>query len=430
MKIAALIIVLECGVAGVWASETPPNPPLAGGAKEVAPPAAGGAKEVGLPLVGGAKEGEAAPRHAAELVFPLNPQHNHAPGVAELPSGELVVSWYRGSGERSADDVAVLGSRRPAGQAAWSEPFVMADTPGFPDCNTCLMVDAKGQLWLFWPTILANSWESCLTNYRVASQFPASGPFTWDRTGLVLLKPDDFGPQAIAELDKLVSLIPGKLPDRMQQEIDEAQAKLGQKLYQRLGWQPRCKPTVLPSGRILLPLYTDTFSLSIMAISDDGGTTWFAGKPTMGFGAIQPSVLRRNDGTLVAYMRENGFTKHVRVSESTDDGVSWGPVTSSELLNPGSGLDGVRLANGHWLLVYNDTLTGRNSLAVSISEDEGRTWKWTRHLERQPAGSYHYPTVIQAREGTIHAVYSYFVEGGKSMKHAAFNEEWVRAGGD
>jgi hypothetical protein len=65
---------------------------------------------------------------------------------------------------------------------------------------------------------------------------------------------------------------------------------------------------------------------------------------------------------------------------------------------------------------------------VSLSADEGVTWKWTRHLERQELGSYHYPAVIQARDGTIHAVYSHFVAGGKSMKHAPFNEAWVRQG--
>ncbi|MFM7865553.1 MAG: hypothetical protein ACKPHU_15160, partial [Planctomycetaceae bacterium] len=32
---------------------------------------------------------------AAELIFPLHSQHNHAPGIAELKSGELIVSWYR-----------------------------------------------------------------------------------------------------------------------------------------------------------------------------------------------------------------------------------------------------------------------------------------------------------------------------------------------
>ena len=57
-----------------------------------------------LPAVARAA-GEDAPR--AELVFPLHPQHNHAPGIVELPGGDLLVSWYRGSGERSADDVAV-----------------------------------------------------------------------------------------------------------------------------------------------------------------------------------------------------------------------------------------------------------------------------------------------------------------------------------
>ena len=66
-------------------------------------------------------------------------------------------------------------------------------------------------------------------------------------------------------------------------------------------------------------------------------------------------MLRRDDGTLVAYMRENGFRRRVRMAESRDDGLTWGPVGVSELPNPGSGLDGVRLSNGHWVLVYNDT---------------------------------------------------------------------------
>ena len=70
-----------------------------------------------------------APQHAAELIFPLHNQHNHAPGIVELPIGDLFVSWYRGSGERSADDVAVFGSRRTKGSATWSEPFLLAVSP-------------------------------------------------------------------------------------------------------------------------------------------------------------------------------------------------------------------------------------------------------------------------------------------------------------
>ena len=81
-----------------------------------------------------------------------------------------------------------------------------------------------------------------------------------------------------------------------------------------------------------------------------------------------------------------------------------------------------------------------------ISEDEGATWPFTRHLEREPPstdpqqlGQYRYPSIIQARDGTLHATYSYFIppaaakkdaEGRvirKAIKHAHFNEAWIRA---
>jgi len=371
----------------------------------------------------------AEPHFSSELIFPLHAQHNHAPGIVELPNGDLLASWYRGSGERTADDVAVFGARKKKGETSWSEPFVMADTPGFPDCNTCMMIDAHDRLWLFWPTIIANTWESCLTNFATSEDFAGPGSPKWNRNGLVLLKPDDFGGEAEAELKKSLGDRKTVVSDNWNEELPFDQNKIGSKLFQRIGWQPRCKPTVLPSGRILLPLYSDTFSLSIMAISDDEGKTWYASKPLLGFGAIQPAVLRKDNGELVAYMRENGILQKIRMSTSQDEGKTWGPVVATEMPNPGSGLDGVRLANGHWLLVFNDTTKGRNSLVVSISDDEGKTWKWSRHLEKQPKGSYHYPSVIQGRDGTIHVVYSYFVDGGKSMKHAAFDEAWVQKKG-
>ena len=362
----------------------------------------------------------------SELIFDLRADHNHAPGIVECPNGDLLVSWYRGSGERTADDVAVLGARLGLGAKKWSEAFVMPDRKGFPDCNTTMMIDSQQRLWLFWPTILANSWESCLTNYRVSTDYQGKGAPVWNQQDLILLKPEDFSQDGLELLADVASKFSAVLDERLRKEVEEIRERLSNKLYQRLGWQPRCKPTVLPSGRILLPLYSDTFSVSIMAISDDAGETWFASRPLLGLGNIQPSVLRRQDGSLVAYMRDNGPYKRVQMSESSDDGLTWTAAQSTELLNPGSGLDAIRLQNGHWLLVYNDTLNGRNKLAVSISEDEGLTWTRTRHLESEESGSFHYPAVIQGQNQRIHVVYSYFVEGGKSMKHAEFDEAWVR----
>lgn len=374
-----------------------------------------------------AERGLSTSEYSAELVFPLNPMHNHAPGIVECPNGDLLVSWYRGSGERSADDVAVLGARLKAGTTTWSEPFPLADTPGFPDCNTAMHVDATNRLWLFWPVILANSWESCLTHYRVSSDYQSPGPPRWEWQGTIPLKPLDFEAVMLREFAGWKERLAGiPLPKVLGE--DYVRQKVSDKLLSRLGWQPRCKPTVLRTGRILLPLYSDTYSAGLMAISDDGGKSWTASKPLAGFGSIQPAVLERKDGSVVAYMRENGLFHKVRVSESVDKGVTWGPVGTADLPNPGSGLDAVRLPSGNWLLVYNDTIRGRNSLAVSMSDDEGKSWKWTRHLEQHATGSYHYPAVISGRDGAVHAVYSYFVDGGKSMKHARFTEAWVKAG--
>jgi len=68
----------------------------------------------------------------------------------------------------------------------------------------------------------------------------------------------------------------------------------------------RAHPLELPSGRILVPLYSDGYSFSLIAISDDGGATWSSSEPLVGAGAVQPTLVRRRDGAIVAYMRKLG----------------------------------------------------------------------------------------------------------------------------
>ena len=151
----------------------------------------------------------------------------------------------------------------------------------------------------------------------------------------------------------------------------------------------------------------------------------------IGFGSIQPSLVRRADGTIFAFMRDNGTHKKIRVSTSADEGRSWSEVVDSGLPNPGAGIEAVRLASGRWALVYNDTARGRHSLALSLSDDEGRTWGTTRHIERvaEGGGSFHYPSLLQARDGTIHVTYTRRLAGaGSTIQHASFDEAWAGAG--
>ncbi len=199
-----------------------------------------------------------------------------------------------------------------------------------------------------------------------------------------------------------------------------------------IGWMPRARPLRIiegaHAGRLLLPLYSDGFNISLMAISDDDGDNWRASKPMVGLGNIQPTLARRKDGTIVAFMRDGGEApKRVMVSESKDDGETWSVARDTDLPNPSSSLALVNLSDGRWLLVLNDTENGRHQLAVVVSEDEGRTWEGKKYLDKSPPreGNYGYPTAVQSRNGRVHVTYTHDVKGGKSIKHVDFDPAWL-----
>jgi predicted neuraminidase len=373
------------------------------------------------------------PFFESELLYsPVANQHNHAPAIVECSNGDLLVSWYRGDrGERKADNTVVMGARKKSGSSRFGGAFVLADFPGFPDCNTAMFIDSEERLWLFWPLVLANSWESCLTQYRTSTDYQRAGAPVWDWQSSVVFQPIGFE----QEMQAWIETIRQNSNADIQERADELERLTADKLSRRLGWQPRCKPIVLPSGRIVLPLYSDTYSVSLMALSDDRGKSWFASRPLLGLRNIQPTLLRRNDGSVVAYMRDGTRLGRILTAESHDEGMTWSPVTATALPNPGAGLDGAVLADGRWVLVYNDNADDRKSLVVSLSDNEGRTWKWTRHLEHETTaayGKYHYPAVIQSRDGKIHVVYSHFSQDDqkvhrRNMKHATFNATWIQS---
>lgn len=367
------------------------------------------------------------PQYSSELIFPLESWHNHSSSIVETPKGDLLVCWFHGSGERTADDVLIRAARWSKQKKTWSQPFTLADAPGFPETNPVLFIDKRERLFFFWPLIIAHRWETALMKYRVSTDYQqAEGPPSWISQDNIVLVPKNIVPKTKAFVAAEVERSP-QLAAAGQRLVEHAEDEY----FSRMGWFTRTHPLELPSGRLLVPMYSDGYSFGIMAISDDGGVTWKGSEPIVGLGGVQPSVVRKNDGTLVAYLRDNGpAPKRALMSESSDDGESWTTMRDTDILNPGSSLEVIRLRNGHWIMVYNDLERNRYSLVAAISEDEGKTWPIRRHLEGRPdvetPGQYHYPSVMQARDDGIHVTYSYFTPAGKSIKHARFTEEWVR----
>ena len=95
-------------------------------------------------------------------IFPMQSRHVHSSSIVELPNGDLLSCWFQGSGERKANDVKIMGSRLKKGTKKWEEPFMMSDTPGFPDCNPVLFLNQRNELFLFWLVIKSNRWEESI----------------------------------------------------------------------------------------------------------------------------------------------------------------------------------------------------------------------------------------------------------------------------
>ena len=404
----------------------------------------------------------AQPVSLGQNIFPLQEEHAHGSTLVQLSNGDILTAWFQGNGERWADDVRIMGARYLTKKNQWSAPFVMADVPEFPDINPVLFLDAKQQLWLVWYTVIANQWETSLLKYRTSTDYLQDGPPKWSWQDVIHVKPGDPTERGMKEDDKFVKSVEeqfrahaedllkkGSSPEQLEQWFrfkddilskarGEDMVRRGERYpyFRRMGWQTKNKPFLM-GERILLPLYSDGLEMSLFAITDDYGQHWKSSTPLVGIANIQASVAKKKDGTLVAYMRDNGPPPQRHpMSYSQDNGMTWSKVEDSQLPNPGSGSDVVTLENGHWVIAYNDTEKGRHSLAVSLSTDEGKTWAFTRHLERdeseKPATGA-YPAIIAGKGGKIYVTYSYTKpkpEGGKleNIRFMAIDEGWIKAG--
>lgn len=416
-------------------------------------------------------------------IFPFQSQHCHGSSVVELPNRDLLVVWFQGSGERTADDVAIMGSRRDYRSGEWCESFIMADVPGFPDINPVVFIDGKSRLWLVWYTVMAYQWESSLLKYRISENYmQKTGPPEWKWQDMIHVKPDGSVPDGISRNDPFVLNLKKRYDEYYQyllsagsirtdgtgpikQEMwDEAlrgyfdiakgtslmaagndvdengeiiRTRVGYPLMRRIGWQTRNKP-LFTGGKMLLPLYSDGFDFSLIAIFDEKDESWSFSEPIVGAGPVQPALALQKEGSVVAFMRDNGPPpKRLMRSVSHDTGLTWSIAEDSDIPNPGSGADIIVTKSGNWILAHNDTELGRHRLSVWLSQDEGRTWPFRKSIIEGVPGSdarAHYPAITEGSGGMLHVSFTNQVpgpEGQPSVKNislASFPEKWIMSG--
>ena len=127
-------------------------------------------------------------------------------------------------------------------------------------------------------------------------------------------------------------------------------------------------------------------------------------------------------GRLLAVQRNVGHG-WLWVTASDDSGRTLAPPIDSRFPNPASPSALLRLADGHLVLVYNDSNRDRRPVSAALSADEGVTWHPPRVLV-DGTGAYAYPSAIQTADGLIHIVYSH---DRQRIQHLILNEAWIVA---
>lgn len=379
----------------------------------------------------------APPYHRETLIFdPAREPHGHvhASSIVELPNGDLLAVWYENGPKLpgqyysleadKSDDVRIGGARRLRGKPGWEQPFVMADTFGVSDNNPTLLVDREKRLWLVFPTLLAvpqRAWGSSILRYKISTDYERAGPPRWDVENLLIVHPNGLD-EVVAQQAEQLRRGAGR-SNRNEEIARTLLERLSDPFARKLGWMTRPHPLALRKGTVLIPFANENFNAAAAALTNDGGQTWTFGRVVPTLGVTQPSVVELPDGRLVAFFRDAAGTRRIRRSESTDGGLTWSEVTPTDLVNPGAGIEAVMLRSGNLAIVYNPVETSpRDKLAISISDNLGKTWKWTRLIEDRPRERFDYPSIVQAADGTIHVTYSYNL---KTIKHVEFSEEWA-----
>jgi len=140
---------------------------------------------------------------------------------------------------------------------------------------------------------------------------------------------------------------------------------------------------------------------------------------------VQPAIIRPvpNNPLLKVYYRDRR-AQNIYVASSTDDGINWTSPQKTTLPNNNSGIGLSVLLNGNIVLVYNPMTKDRNKIVISLSTDQGVTWKYTRVLEdsNNTKDEFSYPSVLQTLDGMIQVSYTYLRQ---TIKYSYFKEDWI-----
>jgi len=318
-------------------------------------------------------------------------QWNGIPTVEVSPAGTILVGFYSGGPKEPHPDNFVLYSRSFDRGLTWTEPEAFVNPPGKTRAwDPLLWYGPDGKLRFFYQ--ISEEPDRCEIWYQVAED-PDAAEVAWSEPVQI-------------KFDYLYAI------------------KLN-------------KPLVLSSGTWLLPVVfphrwgggeiaghgvADTWLVGV-ARSEDKGRTWKRhGElvPPDNWGC-ENMMVERMDGSVWMLLRTG--TGYLWESTSYDGGLTWSPLSRTDIENPNTRFYIGRLSSGRLLLINTPNKETRSPLVMFLSEDDGRSWLPGVTLDSRPSVSY--PDARQTEDGTIHIVYDHDRKGSGEIRYRAISEEAI-----
>lgn len=329
----------------------------------------------------------------------------HAPAMVELDNGDLVMCWFAGSYEGSAD-VHIVSSILPKEEGKWQEVADISSDPTKSEQNPSLFVGPDKAIWAMYTAQddRQEGKDNMQYTAMVRRQKSTDGGRTWGAYETVFPEAGTFCRQPIQ---------------------------------------------ILSNGRWIFSNWICTDSKeglagdpTVFRISEDEGKTWRKVMMPKSNGHVHANVVELEEGHLVAFMR-NREAYRIHRSESFDWGDTWSEPQPTPLPNNNSSISAIKLQSGRIAIAYNPTSTPdpqqgkaawpglRCPVAVALSEDGGQTFPIIRWMERGEGfmgeenrtnnRQYEYPYLMQSKDGMIHLAYAALTRQG--VKYLRFREE-------
>lgn len=313
----------------------------------------------------------------------------HGASVIEKLNGGLLATWFGGSRE-GGKDVYIWGADYSPATHSWSLPRHIVGPAETKQAlgryiktvgNSVLVREVNGELLLYFTSVSVGGWAGSSLNV-MHSQNDGQ---TWGPPSRLITSP-------FFNISTIVKSVSVSYSD----------------------------------GSIGLPIYHEFIGkFSELLKLDSSGKIINKIRITDGRLAIQPLILPMSPKQALALMRDTGGNpRHVRMSSSDNAGQTWSAYKRLPIPNPDSAVAGLRRPDGSLLLVFNDLENGRNSLALAVSKDQGKSWQTVKHFEAfsENKSEYSYPYLIRSKNGSMHLLYTW---NRKRIRHITFNDHWV-----